>query len=92
MLRPMCVVATCLVLLAGPAQSSLAQSSNLSPREFVPNLLRQMRIDDISEDPARVIVRTKRLHPDGQSAPGLLIVCDRTRPGHEFLAVHVADG
>jgi hypothetical protein len=73
--------------LIGMAQSSLAQSSNLSPREFVSNLLQQMRIDDISEDPARVIVRTKRLHRDGQSAPGLLIICDRTRPGHEFLVV-----
>lgn len=53
----------------------------------MPNLLQQMRIEDISEEPARVIVRNKRLHPDGQSAPGLLIICDRTRPGHEFLAV-----
>jgi hypothetical protein len=87
MLILMRVIAIWLVVLISLAQSSLAQSSNLSPHEFVPNLLQQTRIDDITEDPARVIVRASRLHPDRQSAPGVLIICDRTRPGHEFLAV-----
>ena len=81
------VVAIGLVFLGGAMKSSLAQGNSPSPQEFVPNLLQQTHIDDITEDPARVIVRTKRLHPDGQSAPGLLIICDRTRPGHEFLVV-----
>jgi hypothetical protein len=75
-----------LACIGSMTQSSLAQSSP-SPHEFVPNLLQQARIDDITEDPARVIVRASRLYLDRQSAPGVLIICDRTRPGHEFLVV-----
>jgi hypothetical protein len=75
-----------LACIGGIAQSSLAQSSP-APHEFVPNLLQQTHIDDITEDPARVVVRASRPHQDKQSAPGVLIICDRTRFGHEFLAV-----
>jgi hypothetical protein len=80
----MCLV---VVLLAGMTQSSLAQSNSLSPHEVVPNLFQQTRVDDIAEDPARVIVRASRLHPDGQIASGLLITCYRSRSGHETLAI-----
>jgi hypothetical protein len=69
------------------AQSSLAQSNSLSPHEFVPNLFQQTRIDDITEDPARVIVRASRLHPDGRIAAGLLITCHRSSPERTYLAV-----
>ncbi len=87
MLILMRVIAIWLVVLISLVQPSLAQSNSLSPHEFVPNLLQQTHIDDITEDPARVIVRASRLHPDRQSTPGVLIICDRTRPGHEFLVV-----
>lgn len=80
------LVAIWLVLLVGLAQSSLAQSTSLFPHEVVPNLFQQMRIDDIAEDPEKVIVRVSRLLPDGQIAPGLLVTCYRS-PGHELLAI-----
>lgn len=76
-----------LLALVGLAQSSLAQGSNLSPHEVVPNLLQQTRIDDIAEDQARVIVRASRLRPDGRIVPGLLIICDRSSPERAYLAV-----
>lgn len=86
MLLLMRLIAIWLVLLAGMAKSSLAESS-LSPHEVVPNLLQQARIDDITGDPAWVVVRASRVHPNGQSVPSLLIICDRSRPDHELLAV-----
>jgi hypothetical protein len=66
--------------LIGLAQPSLAQSSNLSPHEFVPNLLQKTHVDDIAEGPERVVVRASRLHPDGRIAASLLIICDRSSP------------
>jgi hypothetical protein len=73
--------------LIGLAQSSLAQDSNLSPHEVVPKLLLQTRIDDIAERTERIVVRASRLHQDGRITADLLIVCDRSRPEHAFLAV-----
>ena len=73
--------------LIGLPQSSLAQSSNLSPHEVIPKLLLQTRIDDIAEVPERIVVRASRLHTDGRIVPGLLVVCDRSRPGRAYLAV-----
>lgn len=87
MLLLMRLVLIWLVALIGLVQSSLAQSSNLSPHEVVPKLLQQTRIDDIAADLARIVVRASRLRPDGRIAPGLLIVCDRSRPEQAYLAV-----
>jgi hypothetical protein len=87
MFRLMRLVPIWLAAFIGLAQSSLAQSSNLSPHEVVPRLLQQTRVDDIAADPARIVVRASRLHSDGRIAPGLLIICDRSRPEHAYVAV-----
>lgn len=76
-----------LVAFIGLAQSSLAQSSNLSPHEVVPRLLQQTRVDNIAAGPERIVVRVSRLHSDGRIAPGVLIICDRSRPEHAYVAV-----
>lgn len=81
------LIAICLLALIGPAQSSLAQSSNLSPHEVVPKLLLQTRIDDIAEGPERIVVGASRLDPDGRIAARLLIICDRSSPERAYLAV-----
>ncbi len=80
------LAAISLVPLVGMADSSLAESS-LSPHEVVPNLLQRTRIDDIAAGPTRIVVRASRVHPNGRIVPGLLIVCDRSRPEHAYLAV-----
>lgn len=81
------VIAIWFLALIGLAQSSLAQSSNLSPHEVVPKLLLQTRIDDIAEGPERIVVGASRLDPDGRIAARLLIICDRSSPERSYLAV-----
>lgn len=87
MLPLMRLVPIGLLALISLAQSSLAQSSNLSAYEVVPRLLQQTRIDAIAADPARIVVHLSRAHSDGPIAPGLLVICDRSRPEHAYLAV-----
>lgn len=79
------LIAICLLALIGPAQSSLAQSSNLSPHEVVPKLLLQTRIDDIAEGPERIVVGASRLDPDGRMLRGCSSSATEARPSAHIL-------
>jgi hypothetical protein len=77
------LVATLLVAF-GLARSSTAQS--IDPW-VISMLLEGLRIEEITGDPSRVIIRGSRIESDGRIAPNQVIICSQGQFDRWYLAV-----
>lgn len=82
MRRSLRLAAISFVMLAGLSRSLTAQSVDLPPPA---EILQQFRIDEVTEDSSRVVVRGRRIEADGRIVPGQVIMCGRGPS--EYLAV-----
>jgi hypothetical protein len=85
------LVAISLLALVGPAQSSAAQSGDFVRPEQLPKFIEETRIDEIREEPSQIVVSLGHMPTDGRIVPGLLIVCERTRPDRTYEILIVKD-